>query len=179
MKPDFEKFLKKISDNNMTMMDSIRWNAEAFRKEVEETVEKNYVSRPGAHILASCTHFIIHRAQVREKYLEEQQKVKKLEQELEMAKSRNSHSDVMKNCLTHYIVDLIIIALKGKTSDEETRIGDEIEVTHTIKIGDVKFTGKSTTSGVADAEMNGADEWTIRCKITEAASKAYEKARKE
>ena len=49
MEPDFERFLKKISENNNMLMDAIKWNAEAFRKEAEKTIETNYVSRSGTH----------------------------------------------------------------------------------------------------------------------------------
>ena len=36
--------------------------------------------------------------------------------------------------------------LKAKTNSNVTKIGDEIKVTYTIEIGDVKYTGKATTA---------------------------------
>ena len=58
-------------------------------------------------------------------------------------------------CLTREI----ITGLNGKTKLDEKKIGDEIEVSHTIEIGKAVecFTGKSTTNDVPKAAKSGQE----------------------
>ena len=67
---------------------------------------------------------ILYWAQIREKYLEEQEKVKKLEIELERLKITNSSTN---KTMAGLIADITIKAFEGETIEEHTRIGDDIQ----------------------------------------------------